>query len=249
MTEIFTRHRFDIRHRTLEVEQVFRLTPQMIRITLTGDELADFISPAPDDHIKLLFEGKDGEVARRTYTPRAYDRNARRLVLDFAVHEAGPATQWAIDARPGTQLQIAGPRGSHEVTAKFDWWLLIGDETALPAMGRWVEEMGPGTRVITLGVVLDAAEEQRFETSADHRALWVHRPAEAAADPAPILQALTALDLPKGAGYVWIAAEAKVARSLRQYFITERNHPRETIRAAGYWIEGVADGSTKTIED
>lgn len=246
MTQLITRHRFDIRRRTLTVRDKITLTPNMIRFVLASDELGDFESLAPDDHIKLFFDTGSDQPEARDYTPRAFDREARTLTLDFAVHEAGPATQWAIDAQVGDPLAIAGPRGSAVVTPEFDWWLLIGDETALPAMGRWVEEMPAGTAVTTLGLVTDPAEEQQFTTRANHSARWLHRANPA--DPAPVLQAAAALDLPAGRGFVWIAAEAGVARALREHFQHQRQHPKEWLKAAGYWLKGQADAQEKLLD-
>jgi NADPH-dependent ferric siderophore reductase len=85
------------------------------------------------------------------------------LVIDFAIHEAGPATKWAIKAAPGDTLDIGGPRGSAVVPDDFDWYLLIGDETALPSIGRRTEELRAGVPVITAVVVDGADSEQVFD--------------------------------------------------------------------------------------
>lgn len=240
MDQIITRHRHETRRRTLTVSDVSRLTPHMIRITLTGD-LADFVSLGADDHIKLMIPGADGTTEMRDYTPLLHDPAAGRLTVDFAVHDAGPATRWALAARPGDTLEIGGPRGSAVIAPVFDWYLLVGDETALPAIARRVAELPAGVEVITLAAVIDAAEEQTLPTAARLRAQWVHRPMAAAADPAPLLAALAGLDLPPGRGFVWIAGEAGVARALRRHMIEDRGHPREWLKAAGYWQQDVAD--------
>lgn len=130
----------------------------------------------------------------------------------------------------------------------FDWYLLVGDETALPAMGRRVEEMPAGVQVITLGAVIDTAEEQVWTSAADYAAHWVHRPAADATDPAPVLDALRSLSLPEGRGFIWIAAEASVARAAKEFMLNERQHPREWLKAAGYWVQGEADAKAK-LED
>ncbi|WP_108663468.1 siderophore-interacting protein [Acuticoccus kandeliae] len=253
MQQIVTRHRHELKRRTLTVREVNRLTPHMIRIILSGDDLADFTSLSPDDHVKIFVpagEAGSGEgSAMRDYTPRAFDRADRSLTLDFAVHEAGPATRWALDARPGDTVVVGGPRGSAVVAPLFDWWLLIGDETALPAIARRAEELREAdAEVVTLAAVASAADEQVFAAGANHSAHWVHRPVAAAADPAPLLDAVAALTLPEGNGFVWIAAEAGVARALRDHFLDVRGHPRAWMKAAGYWKEGIADGSDKALD-
>lgn len=249
MEQIITRHRFEIRRRSLTVLEKTHLTPHMIRIVLSGEDLADFTSLAPDDHIKLLFDTGAEKPEMREYTPRAFDPEARRLTIDFAVHDAGPATRWAVSAQPGDTLQIGGPRGSQVVSAAFDWWALIGDETALPAIGRWLGELPAGARAVSLGLVTGPEEEQSFVTAAAHAAHWGHRPEAAAADPAPALAAAAQLTLPsEGRGFIFIAAEAAVARALRDHFVTDRGHPREYVKAAGYWVSGQADTSDKSLD-
>ncbi|WP_442773567.1 SIP domain-containing protein, partial [Paenirhodobacter enshiensis] len=70
-----------------------------------------------------------------------------------------------------------------------------------------------------------------------------------AADPPPPLAAAGQIVLPAGGrGFIWIAAEAGVARALRDHFAGPRSHPRGWIKAAGYWIEGQADASDKTLD-
>ena len=243
------RHRHETRRRRLTVAEKDHLTPAMIRIVLTGEELADFVSLGADDHIKLFLPAEDGDrQEKRDYTPRAYDRDARRLTIDFAVHEAGPATRWAIAAQTGDEIEIGGPRGSAVVSPTFDWWLLIGDETALPAIGRRIEELPAGVEVISVVAVASAEEEQTFTTLARHSAIWAHRPGDQADDPTALLSALRDIALPEGDGFVWIAAETTVARAVRDYLSAERGHPREWTKAAGYWRKGEADSHGKLTD-
>lgn len=235
------RVRHEIKRRRLTVREVSRVTPGMIRVVLADPGLADFVSAGFDDHVKLFFPAEGAEPERRDYTPRAFDTEGGTLTIDFVLHDAGPATRWAVDARPGDTLEIAGPRGSVVVSDSFDWWLLIGDETALPAIGRRLEEAPMGARITTIVAVTGPEEEQVIATRADHRAIWVHRPAADAADPEPLLTALAGLEWPEGEGFVWIAAEAGAARALRGHLLDVRNHPRQWHRASGYWLDGTAD--------
>ena len=100
--------------------------------------------PGPDGKPPEGVERSPG----RDYTPRRYDAGRNELVIDFALHDAGPATDWAAQAEPGQQLAVGGPRGSFVVPDDFDWYLFIGDETALPAIGRRLEELRAGARAI-----------------------------------------------------------------------------------------------------
>ena len=242
MTHTITRVRHELKRRRLTVSAIERLTPAMLRLTFSGDDLADFTSAAPDDHVKIFVPVPGGEVARRDYTPRAFDRDARTLDIDFALHDAGPATLWALGARIGDVIEIGGPRGSVVVASDFDWWLLVGDETALPAIGRRLEELPAGTRVTSLVAVSAPQNEQSFRTRADLAALWVHRPVARAADPALVIEALAQVPFPPGDGFVWTAAEARVARTVREHVVS-RGHPLAWTQTRGYWVKGQADAT------
>ncbi|MFK0387047.1 siderophore-interacting protein [Agrobacterium sp. NPDC090273] len=238
------RVRHELRRRLLTVETVVDITPGMRRIVLRGDDLSDFTSLAPDDHIKVFVSGPDGADEKRDYTPRRYDVAARSLTIDFALHEAGPATRWAIGAIPGAALEIGGPRGSAVFSETVKRWLLVGDETALPAMGRRIEESNADTVINMIGVVAGALEEQTFKSEAKLAAHWVHRPLSEADDPAPVIAALKGIEIVPET-LVWVAAEAKVVRAVRAYLTDERAYPLTWIKASGYWTKGKADTTEK----
>ncbi len=235
------RVRHELRRRLLTVRTAERLTPRMVRVTLVGEDLAGFVSAGHDDHIKLFFpaaEENGAEPLMRDYTPRRYDPVAGTLVVDFALHDAGPATQWAAQAAPGQTLQIGGPRGSFVVTDDFDWYLLVGDETALPAIGRRLEELRAGVPVLVVAAVAGPEEEQAFHSRAALETHWVHRPLARATDPEPLLKAVTKLTLPEGDGYVWAAGESLTAKAIRRHLVAERGLPHAWVKAAGYWRQG-----------
>lgn len=237
------RVRHDLKRRSLVVADVERITPGMLRITLSGEDLADFVSLGVDDHIKIIVPADDGTEQRRDYTPRRYDTAARTLVIDFALHEAGPITQWAMNARPGDSLTIGGPRGS-AVVSNVERWLLIGDETALPAIGRRIEEVGADARVTSIAAVADAAEQQVFETSADLTCHWAYRPLHQATDASALLAILRTVVIEPNT-FVWVAAEASVTRAIRAHLTEERGYPLAWIKASGYWVKGKADSTEK----
>ena len=244
-----TRIRRETRRRQGTVVSTERLSPSMLRIWLEGEDLRDFESAAPDDHIKLFFSIDDGETAMRDYTPRRFDAAAGRLAIDFALHEAGPATRWAIDAKPGDTLQIGGPRGSAVLADDFDWYLLIGDETALPAIGRRLEELRADVPVTVVALIDGPADRLPLAERTGLTFAWVERVATPDDDDAArLFQAVSARGLPAGEGYVWIAAEAEVARAVRAHVIDTLGHPPAWTKAAGYWSAGEA-GANKQIED
>jgi len=247
-----TRLRHEIRRRTLTVQSIEALGPNMRRITFSCDDLHDFASASPDDHIKLFFAVPGEEKPlMRDYTPRRFDTAAGVLVIDFALHEAGPATGWAIGASVGDTLAIGGPRGSAIVPDDFDWYLLIGDETALPSIGRRAEELRAGVPVFTAVVVDGPESEQVFAAKSAWQGLWAHRNGAQSGgkeDAARLIAALGGIDLPTGEGFVFIAGETEMARAVKSYVVDTLGHRREWVKAAGYWTRGVAD-SHGGIED
>jgi NADPH-dependent ferric siderophore reductase len=252
-----TRVRHPLKFRLLEVKHVETVTPHLIRVTLTGDDLHDFVSASFDDHVKVFFPapgedkptlpeaGPDGPVfpedrprpVARDFTPKRYDRDARELELEFAMHEAGPAAEWAAQAKAGQYLGIGGPRGSFVVPTGFDWHLLIGDDTALPAIGRRLAELPQGARVAVLIEVADASARIEFDTQADLYIEWRYR-SEGTYRGSELLKAARETFVPDGEGYVWAAGEAATMRAVRQHLVNERGIDKARIRASAYWKQG-----------
>ncbi|ROS67048.1 NADPH-dependent ferric siderophore reductase [Curtobacterium sp. PhB172] len=118
---------------SVRVAAVTSLTPHFVRVTLTGDALADFSSVGLDQRIKVVLpldgvgfselpEDEDWYAAwralpdaernpLRTYTVRSFRPDARELDIDFVAHgDAGPASRWVSSCRVGDELRIVGPR-------------------------------------------------------------------------------------------------------------------------------------------
>ncbi|VVP15359.1 NADPH-dependent ferric-chelate reductase [Pseudomonas fluorescens] len=253
MTEVIahTIHRVmhEIKRRRLEVIRVVDLTPRMRRITLGGPELAGFVSLGTDDHVKLLFPqnaaeqatletlvlgvGKDSGPmpAMRDYTPRRYDLDTLELDIDFVLHGDGPAATWAEQARPGQFLHIGGPRGSMIVPDMFDSYLLIGDETALPAIARRLEGLAANRRALVIVEVENGAEQQQLESPAQVDVIWVLR--EGGRN--NLLTTVKELQVPSGNLYAWVATESKVSRQIRRVLLDEHGLDEQFVKAVGYW--------------
>ena len=240
---VLSRMRHETRRRQLMVLSTDHITPNMLRLRLGGSELEGFFSPSPDDHIKIFVSDGQGGSAMRDYTPRRFNPEEGWLEIDFALHDAGPATHWARQVRVGHLAEIGGPRGSTIIGGPITGWLLIGDETALPAIARRIEQLPQGTPVISLVTLSDPADQQKIETSADHRPYWIVR--EDPANATALLSALDDVSVDEGV-FIWIAAEAGVARTARDRLL-ERGIRPEWMRAAGYWMAGKADSAVKDL--
>jgi NADPH-dependent ferric siderophore reductase len=234
------RVRHEIKRRLLQVVRTETISPHFRAITFAGEELAGFVSASFDDHIKfILDDGKGGEI-KRDYTPRRYDPIRGELTLEFALHGDGPAASWAQNAVPGQQATIAGPRGSFVIPADYAWHLLIGDETALPAVSRRMEELQAGARVLAILQTDDSGDRRNFQMHTNSHVQWV-------ADADQLLASLRALVLPVGEGYAWCAGEAGTMAAVRRILVEEKGHSRHHIRAAAYWKQG-ASGHHENLE-
>lgn len=126
---------------------------------------------------------------------------------------------------------IGGPRGSFVVPTDFDWHLLVGDESALPAISRRLEELPEQAPVLAIIKVADAADRRALVTGRAVEVRWV-------ADDAELIAAVQALALPEGEGYAWCAGEAGTMAELRRVLVDDKGHDRQAIRAAAYWKRG-----------
>ncbi|MDF2807064.1 MAG: hypothetical protein K0S43_2010 [Cellulosimicrobium sp.] len=247
--------------RRVEVARVVDVTPRMRRVTLVGPELGAFERdglPMPafdapwfDDHVKIVL-ASDGDVASalpvqrahgidwppapnrqgRDYTPRRWDAAAGELDLDLVLHGDGPAAAWARAARPGSELWFVGPKASTVWPDDVDWALLAGDETALPAIGRFLDERPadvPVQVVVTIGA--ESARQDLALREGD-TVRWVVAPE---GDRAALDEAVRALAWWPGQVYAWAASESRALLPVRRYLTRERAVPRTHVDVTGYW--------------
>jgi NADPH-dependent ferric siderophore reductase len=235
------RVRHELKRRELRVVRVETLSPHFRSVTFAGESLGDFISASFDDHVKFMLDADGAEPVRRDYTPRRHDTAARELTIGFALHGDGRAAQWAAQATPGQQATIGGPRGSFIIPTDYAWHLLVGDETAMPAIHRRLEELPAGTRAIVVIQAADAADRRELRSAADLDVQWV-------ASTEALLDAVRALELPPGEGYAWCAGEASAMASLRRLLVEGKGLDRHAMRVAAYWKRG-ATAHHENLED
>lgn len=265
-TRDIQRVRHDLRFRTLTVAAVQDLTPSLRRVVLEGPELDGFVSLGFDDHVKI-FPAAEGEAAvlptlgpdgpifpeprpaMRDYTPRAFDPTTNRLTLDFVTGHGGPATEWAMAARPGATLGVGGPRGSFVVPTDYADHVLIGDETALPAIARRLEELPPQARAHAVIEVGTFADRIALDSPARATVTWAMRDGAPRGESQALLKAAeTALaGVDPTDAYVWIAAEATAARALRARALDLGFSPK-AMKAAGYWRLDTAGGEKISLD-
>ncbi|MER5177917.1 siderophore-interacting protein [Streptomyces sp. NPDC002896] len=232
-----------------------RLTPHMQRVVLGGEGLAGFTAGTCTDHyVKLLFgpEGvtypepfdmeriraefpRDQWPVTRTYTVRAWDPEHRELTLDFVIHgDEGLAGPWAMRAQPGELVRFLGPGGAYAPDEAADWHLLVGDESALPAIAAALEALPEGTDTRAFLEVAGPEEEQKIAT--DVEVVWLHRGDRPVGE--ALVEAVRELEFPEGRMHAFVHGEAAFVKELRRLLRVERAIPREDLSISGYWRLG-----------
>ncbi|HEX5403963.1 MAG TPA: siderophore-interacting protein [Pseudonocardiaceae bacterium] len=226
------------------------VTPRMARITVGGAPLATFPGGGGDQHVVLYFYDSGVELpdpltlvsartmlgqvrpAMRSYTVRRHDPVAHELDFDFVLHGDGVASAWATAAQPGDDVILVGPSPAYTLDEDVPRHLLVGDETALPAIGALLAAAtGSVAAVIE---VADIAEEQPLPG-----VRWVHRNGGAPGTPDLLLAAVSDLEL-TGDIAVWAAGERSAMQALRTHLLTDRRLDRRQVRTTTYWRHGQA---------
>lgn len=227
------RVRHELRSRPVQVSHIEPLGESFVSITFSGEALADFHSASFDDHVKFIFDNPAGEQVRRDYTPRRFDAHKRELTIEFALHGDGLACNWARQAQLGQSAVIAGPRGSLIVPLDYDWHLLVGDASALPAISRRLEELPAGSRARVLVAMTKPSGQCPLPSAAQVEVTWLD-------DADQLVAAVAALQLPTGEGFAWAAGEASAMKRIRTLLVEDKGHPKEAMRVAAYWRRGAA---------
>ncbi|MEM7207920.1 MAG: siderophore-interacting protein [Pseudomonadota bacterium] len=244
----------------LEVIQTKEITPNMVRITLGGSDLADFPPGQESGYIKLMFPdaaGAGGVIDKikqavrptmRTYTIRHFDAVKHEMDVDFVVHgDNGPASKWAMNARVGDALTIAGPGAKKLVNFDADWFFLIGDMTALPAISVNIEKLPRDAKGYCVVEILDEADKQKLDFPDNIDVHWVLNPHPDKENTA-LLDTVVALPMIDGKPSVWAACEFNTMRALRKHFRTDLNVAREDIYISSYWKMGMSEEEHKVVK-
>jgi NADPH-dependent ferric siderophore reductase len=236
-----------------------QLTPAVRRITFAGDDLASYEPLGPDQFLYLLLPppGRDELTVGRDfdwisyhlmpaedrpvgahYTVRRYRPDQGEIDVDFVLHDRpGPASGWAARARPGDPVALWGPRTAFDPPPEVDWYLLVADETGLPATAAIVESLagrfdGP---IVALVEVAGPVEEQPLPALPALELSWLHRNGSAAGTATQLVDAVRALALPAGAPYVWGGGESRAMTQIRRYLRHEVGYPRDRVSLTPYW--------------
>lgn len=259
------------------VQHVQRLTPHMVRVVLGGDGLADFEpSPFSDSYVNLAFAppgapytmpcdlehvratvAPEHRPARRRYTVRHWDPATRTLSIDFVLHghghggpghgDPGVAGAWAATAAPGDVLQLTGPGGSYLPDADAGWHLMVGDESALPAIAASLERVPHGVPVHAVLEVDGVEDRVDLVCPGELHVTWLHRDEHPGTDDL-LPDAVRALTFPPGRVHAFVHGEAGDVREIRRHLLLERGVDRDRLSASGYWRHSMNDEAWRLVK-
>lgn len=259
----------EVRGRLLYVSAIRELSPRMRRFTFSGEDLEPefpFLPMATADHVKLVFpDPETGELRMpevrpdgiradptkprpvfRDYTVRAVDRTpaGNALTIDFVVHGHGVAGNWAGTARLGDVLGVLGPRGSHVYPEACAEYLIGGDETALPAIARWLEELPAAAKAAVFISVLDVDDEIPLARPVT----WLHR-SKGASLQNSVRDWATSGATPATDCFVWLAGESTMLQPIRRFLRREVGLAKIQLDVDGYWKQGAPGADHHQAED
>lgn len=240
-----------------------RLTRDLVRVHLTGDDIAD-MPPLEytDSYVKLLFapEGAsyswpfDPEEIRetrpreewpvtRTYTVRHLDPETGTMAVDFVVHgPQGLAGPWAGSAKPGDTIGFMGPGGAWKPREDANLTILAGDESALPAIAAALDAMPHEAKVAAFVEVADESTQLSVRQMPGLDLTWVHRGESAYGVPLAhaVREGCEGLtDVEKLS--VFVHGNAEMIKELRRLFIVDLGVDREWASISGYWRTGYTE--------
>ncbi|GAB3632136.1 siderophore-interacting protein [Microbacterium shaanxiense] len=201
----------------------------------------------------------DGErPVMRNYSVRAYrpatgDRGAE-IDVDFVLHgsaaegTAGPASRWAETCEPGEHVLIIDEGLTFNPERGTDHVVLVGDETALPAIASICASLpstAEGAAIIEVPSADDALE---FEHPSGVSIEWITRPNETT----PGVLALAALreaTLPIEPFHAYAAGEQALASGVRKQLVGERGVDKNSVSFCGYWKIGASSPASKAARE
>ncbi|SNB64306.1 NADPH-dependent ferric siderophore reductase, contains FAD-binding and SIP domains [Arboricoccus pini] len=242
--------------RALRVAAAQTLSPHMRRLTLNGPDIERFATGGL--HVRLVIppagvadpiwptmgskglpsfpQGPD-RPETRTYTIRRIDVATGLIDVDFVVHAGDSVgSDFALRAKPGDPVGMMGPGGGDLAAA--DWYLMAGDETALPAIARMLEELSPEAQGTVIIEVNDPADELPLKYPEGVQVRWLHRGRGTSLE-----EAVRAVSLPGDRRFfIWAAAEFDTFKAIRRYCRDELNLTKEQHLVGAFWRRGLKEG-------
>lgn len=229
--------------RQLQVLRKQFVTTNMLRITLGGNDLADFPEHQEGGYVKLIFPTTDGTQLMRTYTIR--QQRADEVDIDFAIHgDSGVACHWALSAKPGDEILVGGPGPKKLISEEADWMIFVGDMTSLPAISVNLAQLPQDARGYAILEVQTEADIQPLSKPEGIELRWIIN-AHPGSDSQSLLEHVKALPWLEGKVAIWAACEFSSMRALRAYFREHNEVAKGDTYVSSYWKQGLNEDQHK----
>ena len=246
--------------RRVEVASVRRRSDHLVGVTVTGSELEGWADPEPASSVRLLLPGEglaepvlptwegneflDPDGSRpiiRTLTPVRFDADRLELDLEVVLHGDAPLSGWADAVAAGDRAAVSGPGRGYAVPVDASALVLVGDETAIPAIGTVLAIVPPAVEVVVVIEARSASAGIELPEHPRRQLEWLEPlgdrpPGSAMAD------RVEGLMVPDDAHW-WVAGEAAAVQRIRKHLFGSRDVPRARATVRGYWK--VDRGSTR----
>jgi NADPH-dependent ferric siderophore reductase len=231
----------EIIKREIEVKEKFYLTPNYIRIVLSGPEVLAYSPVRIGANNKLLVPAEDGTLVRRTYTLRALDLDKMEMTIDFVAHgETGPASKWAIKAVPGERLTVMMKNKTKELVPSVDWYLIAGDHTALPVVAAILEGLDQNAVGVAYLEVYEAADIQDLKKPSGVVIRWLFNALPGQSR--QLTEQVIKTSIPEHQSkFVFAAAEYQTSSEINA-FLKGMMLDQDQFRTFSYWRLGQAEG-------
>ena len=249
------------------VRSTSRITPSMVRVVLGGGDLDRFEMPADTDtYVNVAIPPADAPYdgafdpkqvreehpelppVRRRYTVRAWDDTTKELTLDFVVHgDDGVAGPWAANVGEGDVLVFEGPGSGYRPDPDADWHLMVGDESALPAIAASLEAVPDGVLVFVRLLCDGPEHELDLPTPGQLDLQWLHRAGEPE-DVDLLVESVRSLAFPRGRMHAFVHGEADEIRAIRRHLLSERGLSRSDMSCSPYWRRTMTDEAWRQVK-
>ncbi|WP_305092471.1 siderophore-interacting protein [Prescottella sp. R16] len=190
---------------------------------------------------------KDVRPVLRNYTVREYRPgggifgDGPELDIDVAAHgDLGPASAWAGSCAAGDPLGLLDEGLIYNPTPDAHWHLLVGDESALPAILGILRSADPDLPIRAYVEIAHPDDRQDVAVGDRAELHWLVRDDPSAKPGELALATVRAADLPAGKPYVFVAGESDLATGLRRHLVNDRAIAKSDIAFTGYWRYGHA---------
>lgn len=171
------------------------------------------------------------ELMKPIYTIRTIDLNAGSFDFDIFLHEDGPTATWGHEVEIGEEVGLLGPAGGWMPQAED--MILAGDETALPAIARILENLPEQTRGAVFVSLENPQGQVDLNVPQNMSLQWIHRPV---GDHDLLFELVKDAAQPSEAErYIWFAAKKSVAKKARDHFTKNLGYNNKNSYIAGYW--------------